>query len=149
MVREALKASRGNQAVAAEAIGCTRSAICQFIRDKPALREAVADYREKLLDLAEDRLYELVDAGNLGAITLALKTVGKSRGYSERVEHAVGGPLLITELIIESPEELKAIEAVNVRQIANQPTDIVASESVQEDAADEPRKTLWQKLTDQ
>tara|TARA_R110002167_G_scaffold361895_2_gene580600 strand:+ start:61 stop:378 length:318 start_codon:yes stop_codon:yes gene_type:complete len=40
--------------------------------------------RERLVDLAEEKLREKVNGGNLRAVMFTLKTVGKNRGYYER-----------------------------------------------------------------
>lgn len=52
------------------------------------LRGIVDEYRERLVDLAEQGLAYQVEAGAPWAIAFALKTLGKSRGYVERQELA-------------------------------------------------------------
>ena len=51
---------------------------------KPTLRNTLVGERERLVDLAEEKLREKVNGGNLRAVMFTLKTVGKNRGYYER-----------------------------------------------------------------
>ena len=44
------------------------------------------------MDLAEKRLFDLVNEGHPSAIIFTLKTLGKHRGYIERQEHEISGP---------------------------------------------------------
>ena len=43
---------------------------------------ALKELREALGDLAERKLYDLIEAGDFRAITYYLSTMGKSRGYT-------------------------------------------------------------------
>lgn len=64
--------------------------------------------RNRLLDLAEKRLFDLVNEGHPSAIIFTLKTLGKHRGYIERQEHEISGPgggalRIIFEVVDERP----------------------------------------------
>ena len=72
------------------------------------MRQAIEEGRNQLLDLAEKRLFDLVNEGHPSAIIFTLKTLGKHRGYIERQEHEISGPAggairIIFEVIDERP----------------------------------------------
>ena len=73
---------------AARNVGISREALSKRIGRSARLKAALADGRERLLDKTEGKLVTAVDKGEAWAITLALKTLGKSRGYVERQELA-------------------------------------------------------------
>ncbi len=50
------------------------------------LQKAFHIARDRILDIAESALVEKVKAKDIVAVTFLLKTVGKSRGYSEKIE---------------------------------------------------------------
>ena len=89
---EALKVSGGNYQGAAsvlarrEKIRITRQAIAKRVQASEKLQEICTEAKETLLDLAENKLYELVLQGDKAAIFFYLKTQGKRRGWSERQE---------------------------------------------------------------
>jgi len=83
---EALQATAGRVVEAAEKLGCSREHLHRRIRGNPALQEALDAARQRLIDLAEGELVKKVKRGNLTAIIFLLKTLGRDRGYSERVE---------------------------------------------------------------
>lgn len=71
---------------AAKRVGMTRTALHRRIKRSARLQAAVAAGRERLVDEAEDGLASAVQKREAWAITLALKTLGKTRGYVERQE---------------------------------------------------------------
>jgi hypothetical protein len=74
---------RGNQTRAAERLGVTRWALVKFIRRTPRARQAFDEWRQKLVDEAETALWDCVAEKQPWAVALALKTLGKFRGYIE------------------------------------------------------------------
>lgn len=82
----ALKATRGKITLAAEAVGCSRQTMHKRINEAPGLQEIVEHYRDRITDKAETGLENAIDNGEHWAIALALKTLGKDRGYVERSE---------------------------------------------------------------
>ena len=108
-VVEALKATQGLSALAAEKLGCTAQTIYNYAERYASVRDVLAHQREKRLDIAEGQLWRLVQDGNLGAIIFFLKTQGRGRGFTERheVTGADGKPL---EVVVKgyrtvSPDE--------------------------------------------
>lgn len=82
----ALEDAYGIVTDAAHAVGMGRQALHRRIARSSRLRAAVTAGRERLLDKGETKLVTAVDKGEAWAITLLLKTLGKSRGYVERQE---------------------------------------------------------------
>jgi len=85
-VIEALKASRGLVYIAAERLQCDPDTVMNYCKRYPTVEAAKHDARGALLDKAEVRLFEAVDRGEGWAIAFCLKTVGRSRGYGERLD---------------------------------------------------------------
>lgn len=86
VIEEALRACDGKVSLAAERLGCAQSTIYSRIENSPKLREVVEESRTALVDLAETKLREAVEAGQIAAICFVLKCQGKSRGWIERQE---------------------------------------------------------------
>ena len=61
-----------------------RNTVTKYIKEFPAVAEAVEDAKEKLYDTVESKLYERIEASDLTAIIFFLKTRCKHRGYSEK-----------------------------------------------------------------
>ncbi len=94
-VIEALQETGGLKARAARLLGCTRATVKSYIERYPEIQAALEEAEEDLLDEAESQLREQIRAGQLTAIIFFLKTKGKGRGYTERVETTGkdGGPI--------------------------------------------------------
>ena len=91
----ALEASHGSIGDAARRLGCSRQALYQRTRSDPELEQVLRESRERILDLAESRLLELVEKGNITAIMFILRTLGRSRGYAERIEAEYTGGVAV------------------------------------------------------
>jgi len=94
---EALRSTNGLVSLAAKRLGCAPQTIYTR-RDKVhAVAQVIDDCRDELVDLGELALRKAVLAGEPWAVGLVLKTLGRDRGYVERVEQEVtgagGGPL--------------------------------------------------------
>jgi hypothetical protein len=85
-VIEALKASRGLVYIAAERLQCDPYTIINYFKRYHTVEQAKHDARGALLDRAEVRLFEAVDRGEGWAISFCLKTIGRTRGYAERLD---------------------------------------------------------------
>ncbi len=73
---------------AARILGCSRQTVYAYAQRYPAVAKALYEAREDLVDLAETALYKAVERGEPWAITFTLKTLGRRRGFSERLEVA-------------------------------------------------------------
>lgn len=102
---KALAASNGVIGDAARRLGCSRQAIYKRVQSDPELERALGEARERVIDLAESKLLELVERGNITAVTFVLRTLGRSRGYAERIETEHGGGVEV-RLGGVTPEEL-------------------------------------------
>lgn len=85
-ILEALKASRGIVSAAARRLGMNRRQLTRRVKSSEKLKEARDDARAEFCDLAESKLVENVEAGNVPSVLFALKCLGKDRGYVERSE---------------------------------------------------------------
>jgi hypothetical protein len=88
----ALTDSMGNVAAAARGLHCDRSTLYDYIRRYPALAQIVTDARESLIDHAESALRAAVLERQGWAVCFTLKTLGRERGYVERIEQEHRGP---------------------------------------------------------
>ena len=87
-VAEAITQTRGFITYTARHLGCDRGTVYNYINQFSVCRQAFNDTRENMLDTAEMRLWEKINAGDTTAIIFTLKTIGKARGYIER--HDIG-----------------------------------------------------------
>lgn len=100
-----LKANDGRVYLAARAIGCHPDTIYERSKTTRAIRDVLDQSRGELVDLGETALKRAVVAGEGWAVCFALKTLGKDRGYVERVEQRHGGedggaiPIRVVEVV--------------------------------------------------
>jgi len=80
----------GNVALTAQKFGVDRSTIYRFIH-RHNLEDVLDETRETKLDIAESSLMRGVINGEAWAVCFTLKTIGKKRGYVERIEQEVTG----------------------------------------------------------
>ena len=94
---EAVKKNGGAVYLAARELGCAPNTIYNRMEKTPALKQAVEDARGEVVDYAEQKLRLAILNGEPWAIAMALKTIGKSRGYVERQEvtSAEGGHIVV------------------------------------------------------
>lgn len=82
----ALPKSGGIWTTIAQRVGCNRHTAEKRILANPTLKQAWKDECEAVGDIAESKLIEAIEAGDLAAIKFYLSTKAKNRGYSERTE---------------------------------------------------------------
>ena len=83
---QAIHDANGLITVAARRLGVDRSAIYKARERHPSIAKAMEDARERTTDLAEGKLFQQINEGNMTAIIFYLKTQAKHRGYVERQE---------------------------------------------------------------
>lgn len=83
----ALQNSGGIYSLAAQQLKCTVNTVKNYVKRYEPVADALAEIKDELLDLAEAQLLKLIRNEQLGAIIFYLKTQGKHRGYTERVEN--------------------------------------------------------------
>lgn len=115
--RKALASTRGNLNKAAAILKVTRRGLELFIERNPELVEVRREAREVALDVVEDKLWSAAEQGEPWAVTFALKTQAKSRGYTERQEVTGkdGGALDVAHAL-KGAEDLPLEQAVILYQ---------------------------------
>jgi len=83
---EALERNHGKVVATCEDLGCATATFYYRLKIDKEFAEAVARIRETRIDKAESKLDEALDRGEPYAVSLVLKTLGRHRGYVERVE---------------------------------------------------------------
>ena len=83
---ECLRETNGLISLAAKRVPCSPTTIRRRALDVAAVRQVIDDGRSELVDYGELALRRAVIAGEPWAVGLVLKTLGKSRGYSEKIE---------------------------------------------------------------
>jgi hypothetical protein len=93
---------------AARALGCDRQTLYNYLKKYPELLAAQVLARESLVDLAEGKLGEAVEAGEMRAIIFTLETLGKKRGYARRTELTGedGAPLGLPPEVAQKAREM-------------------------------------------
>ena len=109
-MRKALIASGGVQLGAARILKCDRDTVANYINRYPDLLEDVQRARDEMIDEAELGLRDAVLLKDDWAIKYILSTLGKDRGYSQRVESTGkdGGAIEIAEQTKALAEETKS-----------------------------------------
>jgi hypothetical protein len=108
-VIEALDQHKGMVYLAAGALNCSHNTIYNYAKRYKSVQEAIDRNRGQVLDTAELALYNAILASEHWAVTFALKTIGKDRGYTEKTEQEItgpdGGPLIIKGYGSVSPDQ--------------------------------------------
>lgn len=104
-IADAIKKKAGNITEAAKALNVTRRALYKRIDADEELQQLVTDEREALVDMAESEARKQIKKGNTAIIIFTLKTLGKNRGYVERIEQEHSGE--ISTRIIEGPKDVR------------------------------------------
>lgn len=94
----------------ARVLGVPRSTVWRYAKRWKAVEQALNRKRDELVDYAETGLRKAVLEGQPWAIALTLKTLGKHRGYTERIEHtgSDGAEIRIREVVVirhEDPDD--------------------------------------------
>ena len=80
---------KGFKGIACTAVGLNPRTFRQWMAEDPEFRQAVEDAveisREYRDEMAEKKLYDLVEAGDTTAVIFYNKTRNKAKGYTERV----------------------------------------------------------------
>ena len=89
-IKNAIADSGGIIATIAERLGCEWHTAKSYIEKYEETKAAYETESESVIDLAESKLIENIQANDNTAILFYLKTKGKKRGYIERneIEHS-------------------------------------------------------------
>jgi hypothetical protein len=103
----ALRKNKGMVFVTAKQLKCTPETIQNYCKRYPTVQAAKDAERGEMVDTAELKLWQSIQNGEAWGITLALKTIGKDRGYVERTEQTGkdGAPLNEVVKVVMSKQE--------------------------------------------
>jgi hypothetical protein len=83
---DAIIEARGNRGIVAKLLGLKPNSVYARLANNQELYDACYFAREELKDIAETKLFELVEQGDFQAIKFYLNSQGKDRGYGEKLE---------------------------------------------------------------
>lgn len=107
---EAIPGSGGVLGTIADKLGCHRNTIQRRRDDSPEIQEALANADREMLDIAEKKLFEHVQDGNMRALSFYLGTKGKNRGYTQKTE-ITGDLSTRSEItILEIPDNKRGVK---------------------------------------
>ena len=86
MFLTALRRTGGNISRACSRVGLSRNTISVWMRSDDIFREEMLELAEAITDAVEDELMKRIAAGDTYAIIFYLKTMGRKRGYTEKIE---------------------------------------------------------------
>jgi hypothetical protein len=144
--RETLLASaiikhKGILSKVAEEVGLDSGVAVRYhITRNPRLRAVFEEARERVVDVAEDNVFQAVEAGDLGYSWKLLQTLGKNRGYTERRE--IDAQVQVAVQHTATPQLVRMLDA-----LANTQPQLVEAEFSL--LGDEDRKLLSQALSRQ
>ena len=72
----------------------------------PHFAKAMELLRDQFFDVIEDQYKKLVTDGNVPAILFGMKTLGKDKGYSERVEQHITGQVEHSAINVEKMRQI-------------------------------------------
>jgi hypothetical protein len=87
---KAIKNSFGNISVIALRLNCERQTVYNWLHEHPELQALIDSERERIIDLAENKLVGNLKKGKDVTVHFVLRTLGKNRGYTEKqeIEHS-------------------------------------------------------------
>jgi hypothetical protein len=77
---------KGNVSATCSTVGIGRTQFYKWKDDDKKFADAIDNVTDFCIDFVEDALQQRIKAGDTTAIIFYLKTIGKKRGYIERVE---------------------------------------------------------------
>lgn len=106
---KAMRKHKGYVTSIAEELGVCVQAVYQRINHSKKLQQIKEELEEKITDKAEQVLAKQINLENITAVIFHLKTKGKKRGYSEKVENELSTkddkPLPVKVVIVESARD--------------------------------------------
>lgn len=107
-IKEAIDSGRGIVTDIAQSLKISRTTFYMWLEANEELKEYMRQAKEKMIDIAESRFFDKLDRGEEWAVKMALKTIGKDRGYVETVE---------TKDVSDKP---RVIQVLNKEDIKNE-----------------------------
>jgi hypothetical protein len=97
-IYDAVEQTKGNLGAAARILGVRRSIVAKRVETKPELAALLEDFRQSVIDTAEDNVHKDVEKGDPTASRFVLQSIGKDRGYSVGVAGTGKGGSIVVEL---------------------------------------------------
>lgn len=112
---ELIRLCRGNVSAMAREEGISRSVCKQYIDKCPELVSALNDWRQEIVDKAEDNIFILVEKGDGAASKMVVSMLGKDRGWVAREEQTGkdGTPLIPSVIEFTTYEEEPEADAAD------------------------------------
>ena len=95
---EAIKGSGGIISTIAKRLNVSWHTADKYIQQSDETKEALADEREAILDMAEGALYSSIKEGNTQDAKWLLATKGRKRGFNEKIDIEHSGDLNVVYL---------------------------------------------------
>lgn len=92
---EAVKKYNGLIYLAAKSLGCGSDVIYDRMKTEPEIKQIVDDCRATLVDLSEHKLKDAIMNGEPWALAMVLKTLGRERGYADKVDVNGTGEIVV------------------------------------------------------
>lgn len=83
---KAIPGTFGNQSEIARRLGVNRCTVADYIATFPEVKAAFEQERESMADYVEGQLIANIKAGDPESIRFFLRTIGRRRGYGDRME---------------------------------------------------------------
>lgn len=108
-ILELYEASGCNVSSVCKRVGIARKTFYEWKKEDKEFTSKLEEIEDGLIDYVETALMKQIKEGQLTAIIFYLKTKGKDRGYTERVEHKIDEDAGI-EIVIHNPNDDKEEE---------------------------------------
>ena len=82
----AITQSRGLVSYTAQLLGCEEQTVRNYVKRYASVKDALDAARNRIVDLGELRLFQAVDAGEAWAVQYLLRSLGRDRGYGDRID---------------------------------------------------------------
>jgi hypothetical protein len=80
---DALENTKGMVYLASQELGCSYKTVYNYIKAFPSVKVAYDTFNKRMGDIAEQKLFGLIEEGDIRAINFYLSTKGKDRGYTK------------------------------------------------------------------
>jgi hypothetical protein len=96
-ILKAIKGCGGIVSAVAKRLDCDWNTADKYIKMYDETKQAMLDEKETILDMAESAVYNSIKEGNTQDAKWVLSTIGKKRGFSEKMEISHSGEVTIID----------------------------------------------------
>lgn len=150
-VLDAINLHKGKVSGISDMLDCAISTVWEYVKRYPRLRARLEYWRMEMIDLAEIETRKAAGRGEPWACQTILKGPGKSRGWSERIEHtgADGGAIemeVTSSPLSEYADVIGRIsQASEIKEIEHKP-DIQDAEIVSDPRTVTPKDSWYNEI---